>query len=143
MIQSGNNWTKLTCEISFAHNRSVNYTTGQMPYETQPQVPMTLKLGLVRDKNKQCESEFCDGLQSHTHSENNLPNNSLDRLLRPQPFDELLERENEYKQIYSSTYQKCRHITSKAHEHRNRYKLSVRQKIFSENHAQDLTRSQS
>ena len=150
MNQSGNNWSKLTSKSAFAHNTSVNYTTGRTPYEivfgTKPQVPMTLKLGLLRDKDKQCKSEFCDGLQSHTHSENSLPNNSLNRLLRPQLSDELLKRENEFKRIYSSTYQRCRQITSKAHEHRNRFKLgrpiSTGQKVFLENHAQDLTRSQ-
>ena len=49
--------------------------------------------------------------------------------------------------IYSSTYQRCRQITSKAHEHRNRYKLgrpvnAVQKKVFLENHEQDLTKSQ-
>ena len=150
MNQSGNNWSKLTSKLAFAHNTSVNYTTGQTPYEmvfgTKPQVPIILKLGLLRDKDKQCKSEFCDGLQSHTHSENSLPNNSLNHLLRPQLSDELLKRENEFKRIYSSTYKRCRQISSKAHEHRNRFKLgrpiSTGQKVFSENHAQELTRSQ-
>ena len=125
-------------------------TTGQTPYEivfgTKPQVPKTLKLGLLRDKDKQCKCEICDGLQPHTHSENNLPNNSLNRLLRSQLSDELLKRENEFKRIYSSTYQRYRQITSKAHEHRNRFTLgrpiSTGQKVFLENHAQDLTKSQ-
>ena len=150
MNQSGNNWSKLTSKFTFAHNTSVNYTTGQTPYEivfgTKPQVPMALKLGLIRDKDKQCKSEFRDGLQSHTHSENSLPNNSFDRLLQPQLSDELMKRESEFKRIYSSTYQRCRQITSKGHEHRNRFKLgrpiSTGQKVFLENHAQDLTRSQ-
>ena len=107
---------------------------------------MTLKLGLLRNEDKQCKSEFYDGLQPDTHSENNLPNNSLNRLLRPQPSDELLKRENEVKRIYSSTYQRCRQITSKAHEHRNRFtrgrRISTGQKVFLENHAQDLRKSQ-
>ena len=64
MNQSGNNWSKPASKFAFAHNTSVNYTTGQTPYEivfgTKPQVPMTLKLGLLRDKDKQCKSEFCD-----------------------------------------------------------------------------------
>ena len=106
----------------------------------------SLKLGLLRDKYKQCKSYFCDGLQSHTHSENNVPNNSLCRVLRPQFSDEILKRKNEFKQIYSSAYQRWRQITSKAHEHPNRFKLgrpiSVRQKMFLENHAKDLTKSQ-
>ena len=150
MNQSGHIWSKLTSRFAFSHTTSVNYTTGQTPYEivsgTKPQVPMTLKLGILRDKNKHCKSEFCDGLQSHTHNENNLLNQSLKRLLRPQLSDEPLERENEFKRIHLSTYQRCRRITSKAHEYRNRYKLgrpiNVGQKVFLENHAQDLTRSQ-
>ena len=150
MNHSGNNWSKLASKFAFAHNTSVNYTTGQTPYEivfgTNPQVPMALQLGLLRDKDKQCKSEFCDGHQSHTHSENSLPNNSLNRLLRTQLSDELLKRENEFKRIFSSTYQRCRQITSKAHEHRNRFKLgrpiNTGQKLFLESHVQDLTRSQ-
>ena len=150
MNQSGNNWSKLTSKFAFAHNTSVHYTTGQTPYEivfgTKPQVPMILKLGLLRDKDKQCKSELCDGLQSHTHSENSRLKNSLSRLLRPQLSDELLKRENDFKRIYSSTYQRCRQNTSKVHEHRNRFKLgrpiSTGQKVFLENLAQDLTRSQ-
>ena len=74
----------------------------------RPQVPMTLKLGLIRDKNKQCKSEYCEGLKTHTHSENQLTKKSLDRLLRPQLSDELIARENDFKRIYSSTYQRCR-----------------------------------
>ena len=62
------------------------------------------------------------------------------------PNHDKLQRENEFIQILSPTYQRCRQITSKAHEHRNRYKLgrpiSTGQKVFLENHAQDLTRSQ-
>ena len=127
MKQSGNNWSKLESNIAFAHNTSLNYTTGQITYEivfgTKPQVPMTLKLGLLRDKDKQCKSDFCDGLQYHTHSENSLPKNSFNLLLRPQLSDEILKRDNEYKRIYSSTYQRCHQITPKAHEHRNRYTL--------------------
>ena len=89
----------------------------------KPQKPMTLKLGLIRDKNKQCKSEFCVDLQPHTHSENNLRNKSFDQLLRPQLSSELLTRENEFKSFYSSTYKNCRETTSKAHVYRNRFKL--------------------
>ena len=148
--ESGNNWSTLASKFAFAHNTSVNYTTGMTPYEivfgVKPQIPMTLKLGLIRDKNKQCKSEFCADLQPHTHSENNLRNKSLDRLLRPQLSSELLTRENDFKSIYSSTYKRCREITSKAHEYRNRFKLgrplAVGQKVLLENHKPDLSKSQ-
>ena len=33
MNQSGNNWSKLTSKFAFEYNTSVNYTTGQTPYE--------------------------------------------------------------------------------------------------------------
>ena len=114
-------------------------------FSKQPQVSITLKLGLFRDKNTQSKSESCDRLQSHTHSENNLPKISLNWLLRPELSDELLKPESIFQQIYSSIYQRCRQTTSKAPKHRNRYKLgrpiSVGQEIFLENHAQDLTES--
>ena len=107
---------------------------------------MTLKLGLIRDKNKQCKLEFCADLQPHTHSENNLRNKSLDRLLKPQLSFELLTRENKFKSMYSSTYKRFREITSKAHEYRNRFKLGrpleVGQKVLLENHKPDLFKSQ-
>ena len=150
MNQSGNNWSKLAFKFAFAHNTSVNCTTGQTHCEivfgTKPQVPSTLKIGVLRDKDIICKCEFCDGLQSQTHGENSLSNNYLNRLFRPQLSDELLKRENECKRIYSSTYQRLRQDTSKTHEQRNRFTLgppsSPGQKVFSKNHAQDLTKCQ-
>ena len=57
-----------------------------------------------------------------------------------------MKRENEFKRIYSSTNQRCRQIMSKAREHRKRFKLgrpiSTGRKVFLENNAQDLTKSQ-
>ena len=79
--KSGNNWSKLAPKFAFADNTSVNYTTGLTPYEivfgTKPQAPLTLKLGQIRDKNKQCRSKNCEGLKPHTHNDNQLPNKSL------------------------------------------------------------------
>ena len=150
MNQSGKNWSKLTANFAFAHNTSVSYTTGQKAYDivfgTKPQVPKILKLGLLRHKYKQCKSEFCYGFQSHTYCENSLPNNSFNRPLRPQLSNELLKREIDFKPIYSSTYERCRQITSKSHEHRIRVELgrpiSIGQKVLPKNHAQDLTKFQ-
>ena len=62
--ESGNNWAQLAAKFAFAHNTSVNYTTGKTPYKivfrNKPQIPMSLKLGLHRNKNKNCKSQFCD-----------------------------------------------------------------------------------
>ena len=50
---TGNNWSSLAPKFAF-HNTSVNSTTGKIPYEivfgTKPQIPMSLKLGLYRNK---------------------------------------------------------------------------------------------
>ena len=148
--ESGNNWSTLASKFAFAHNTSAIYTTGMTPYEiyfgVKPRRPMTVKLGLIRDKNKQCKSAFCADLHPHTHSEKTLRNKSLDRLLRPQLSSELLTRENEFKSIYSSFYKRCREITSKAHEYGNRFKLErpleVGQNVLLENHKPDLFKSQ-
>ena len=49
-FDAGNNWSLLAPKFAFAHNTSVNYTTGKTPYEnvfgTKPQIPMLLKLKL-------------------------------------------------------------------------------------------------
>ena len=91
---AGNNWSSLAPKIAFANNTSVNYTTVKTPYEivfgTKPQIPTSLKLGLYRNKHKLCCSEFCKDLPSHSHSENNIKNQFLDNLLRPQLSHALL-----------------------------------------------------
>ena len=69
-----------------------------------------------------------------------------DNLLQPQLSQALLERERKFKQIYSSTFERCREQTAQSHAYRNRFKLGhhlqIGQKVLYENHKQDLTRSQ-
>ena len=107
---------------------------------------MSLKVGLYRNKHKLCCSNFCENLPSHSHSENTLKNELLDNILQPQLSQALLERERNFKQIYSSTFERCREQTSRSHAYRNRFKLGhhlqIGQKVLYENHKQDLTRSQ-
>ena len=107
---------------------------------------MSLKLGLYRNKHKFCCSKFCENLPSHSHSENSLKNELLDNLLQPQLSQALLERERNFKQNYSSTFERCREQTARSHSCRNRFKLGhhlqIAQKVLYENHKQDLTRSQ-
>ena len=147
---AGNNWSSLAPKFAFAHNTSVNYTTGKTPCEivfgTKPQIPMSLKLGLYRNKHKLCYSDFCKDLPPHSHSENNLKNQPLDNLLRPQLSHALLERERDFKRIYSATFERCREQTARSHGYRNRFKLGqhleIGQKFLYENHRQDLSKSQ-
>ena len=119
------------------------------PYEivfgTKPQIPMPLKLGLYRNQHKLCCSNFCEDLPSHSHSENILKNKLMNNLLQPQLSEALLERERTFKQICSSTFERCREQTTRSHAYRKRFKLGhhleVGQKVLYENHKQDLTRS--
>ena len=108
---AGNNWSSLAPKFAFAHNTNVKYTTGKTPYEivfrTKPQIPMSLKLGLYRHKHKLCCSNFPKDLPSHSNSENSLKNELLDNLLQPQLSQALIERERNFKQIYSSTFADC------------------------------------
>ena len=147
---AGTNWSSLGPKFAFAHNTSVNYTTGKTPYEivfrTNSQIPMSLKLGLYRNKHNLCCSEFCKDLPSHSHSENNKKNQLLDNLLKPQLSQALLEREQDFKRIYSATFERCREHTARSHAYRNRFKLGhhldIGQNVLFENHRQNLSKSQ-
>ena len=104
---------------------------------------MSLKLGFYRNKHKLCCSKFCEDLLSHSHSEKGLKNEMLDNLLQRQLSQ---GKRTNFKQTYSSTFERCREQTARSHAYRNRFKLGHRleigQKVFYENHKQGLTRSQ-
>ena len=147
---AGTSWAPLAQKFAFAHNTSVNYTTGKTPYEivfgAKPQIPMSVKLGLYRNKQKLCCSEFCTDLPPHTHDENSTKSELLQKLLRPHLSQALSNRERDFKRIYSSTFELCREQTARSHAYRNRFKLGhhldVGQKVLYENHRQDLSKSQ-
>ena len=146
---AGNNWSSLAPKFAFAHNTSVNYTTGKTLYEnvigTKPRIPMSLKLGFYRNRHKLCCSKICEDLPSHFHSENSLKNEFLDNLLQPQLSQALLENERTFKQVYLSTFERCREQNARSHVYHNRFKLGhhleIGQKVLYESHKQDLTRS--
>ena len=107
---------------------------------------MSLKFGLYRSKHKLCCSEFCKDLPSHSHSENNVKNQLLDKLLRPQLSQTLLERERDFKRIQSTKFERRREKTARSHAYRTRFKLGrhldIGQKVLFENHRQELSKSQ-
>ena len=150
MNDAGDNGSSPAPKFAIAHNTSVNYTTGKTPYEivfgTKPQIPMSLRLGRYRNKHKLCCSEICNDLPSHSPSENNLKNQLLDNLLRPQLSQALLERQRDFKRIYSATFERCRKETARSHAYRNRFKLGqhleIRQKDLYKIHRQFLSKSQ-
>ena len=112
---AGSNWSSLARKFAFAHNTSVNQTTGKTPYEivfgTKLQIPMSLNLGLHCIEHKLCFSEFCKHLLSHSHKDNNLKNQFLDNLFRPQLSHALLERKRDSRRFYSATFERCREQT--------------------------------
>ena len=118
-IDAGTNWAPLAPKFAFAHNTSVNHTSGKTPYEivfgAKPQISTSVKLGLYRIKNKLCCSDFCTDLPPHTHDENSTKNELLHKLLRPQLSQALLERERDFKRIYSSSFERCREQTARSH----------------------------
>ena len=138
----GNNWLSLAPKFAFARNTIVNYTTGKTPYEMVfgkkplPLNAVSLKLGLYRNKHEICCSEFCKDLPSYSQSENNLKNQLLDNLLRPQLSHILLEQERDFKRIYSATFQKCLEQTPRSHAYKHPFKLGqhleIAQKILYE-----------
>ena len=146
---AGTNWSSLALQFAFAHNTSVNYTTGRKTNEavlgTKSQILMSLKLGFYRNKNKFCCSKFYKDLPSHSHSENNLRNQLLDILLRPHFSQALLEREREFKRIYFATFERYREQTAISHAYRNRFKLGhhseIGQKVFPENHRTNFSKT--
>ena len=131
---------------SFAHKTSVNYTTGKTPsgivFGNKPQILMSLKPGHYHNKHKLCCFEFC----SHSHSENKLKNQLVDNLLRPQLPQSILERERDFKRIYSAFFQRYRDQTARSHAYKNRFKLAqhseIGWKVLYENQRQDLSKSQ-
>ena len=147
---AGTNWAPLAQKFAFAHNTSVNYTTGKTPneivFDAKPQIPMSVKLGLSGNKDKLCCSEFCTDLPPHTHDENSTKNELLQKFLCPQLSQALLDREKDFKRTYSSTFEGCREQTTRCHAYRNRFILGhqrdVGQKVHYENHRQDLSKGQ-
>ena len=107
---------------------------------------MSLKIGISRNKHKLCCSEFCKDLPSYSHSRDNIKNQLLDNLLKPQLSQALLERERDFKRIYSATFERCREETAQSDAYRNRFILGhhfdTGQKVLYENHRPVLSKSQ-
>ena len=75
-----------------------------------------------------------------------MKNELLNNLLQPQLSQALSKRERTFKQIYSSTFERCGEQIARSQAYRNRFTLGhhleVGQKVLYENHKQDLTRNQ-
>ena len=123
----GTNWASLAPKFAFAHKTNVNYTTGKTSYKivfgAKPQFSMFVKLELYLNNHKICYSEFCADVPRHTHDENSTRNEPLQKLLRPQFFQALLDQERDFKRIHFYTFKGFREQTARSHAYRSRFKL--------------------
>ena len=147
--QARGKWDELAPKFAFSHNTVPNASTGISPYEIvfgqKPQIPLSLKLGLLRNSQLTCSSEFCKDLPLHRHTLQTSKNTEIDKLLKPTINNSLLMRENQFKQIYYNAYKKSLENNNRAHKHRNKHKLGkpleVGPKVLMENHQIELGKS--
>ena len=141
--QAKENWSNLAAKFAFAHNTTNNASTGLTPYENvfgrKPQIPISLKLGLLRNSELTCNSEFCASLPLHRHFLQTHSNKAIKTLLKPKINTSLLIRENQFKNIYNTAYKKSLENNAKIHKYRNKYRLGkpleIGQKVLMENHS--------
>ena len=141
--QAKGNWSDLAAKFAFAHNTTINASTGLTAYEIvfgqKPQIPISLKLGLLRNSELTCSSEFCANLPLHSYSLQTSSNKAIQPLLKLKINTSLLIRENQFKYIYNTAYKKSLENNAKIHKYRNKYKLGkpleIGQKVLMENHS--------
>ena len=95
-------------------------------------------MGLVRDDNELCQSEFCQFLPNHTHVNKETSPSCIDNLLASKSSMDLLNRETQLMNLYRKVYRKVREANHRPLTYRNKYKLAkplrVGQKVLLENH---------
>ena len=144
--QARGKWNKLAPKFAFSHKTVPNASTGISPYEIafgqKPQIPLSLKLGLLRNSQLTCSSVFCKDLPLHRHTLQTSKNTEIDKLLKLTINNSLLMRENQFKQIYNNAYKKSLENNNRAHKNRNKHKLGkpleIGQKVLMENHQNEL-----
>ena len=127
----------------FSHNTLPNASTGISPYEIvfgqKPQIPLSLKLGLLRNSHLTCSFEFCKDLPLHRHTLQTSKNTEIDKLLKPTINNSLLIRENN---LNKYTITPIKENNNRANKNRNKHKLGkpleVGQKVLMENHQIEL-----
>ena len=146
LSKNSSNWASLI--LASAHITGVNTGTDSTPYEiilgSKHQIPLSLKLGLMRDTRRLCHSDFCERLHPHSHTLSQT-NTSLDRLLHKCPSPIFFTHENQFKRLYAETYRVSRETTDKANGYKNKHKLGkelqVVQKFLRENFTKELNKS--
>ena len=144
--QARGQWNYLAPKFAFSHNTVPNGSAGISPYEIvfgqKPQIPLSLKLWLLRNSELTCSSEFCKDLPLHRQTLQTSKNTKIDKLLKPTINNSKVMRENQFKQIYNNTYKNSLENNNRAHKNRNKHKLGkpldIGQKVLIENHQIEL-----
>ena len=95
-------------------------------------------MGLVRDENDLCQSEFCQFLPNHTYVIKETSHSCIDTLFSPKSSIDLPNRETKFKNKNRKVYRKVREANHRSLSYRNKYKLpkppQVGQEVLLENH---------
>ena len=89
----------------------------------EPQINMSLKLGIYQNKHKLCCLEFCIHLPLHTNGENILKNQLSDNILRPQISHTVMKSERDFQHICWTTSERCCEQTARSRAYRKRLNL--------------------
>ena len=97
----------------------MNSSTGTTPCEVgfgcQPQIPVNLKLGYVRDNNDLCQSDFCQSFPNLTHVTKKTSRSFLHNFLSPKNLMDSHHREIWFKNIYRKVCRKIREANHRSH----------------------------
>ena len=78
-----------------------------------------MMLGLVRDENDLCQSEFCQFLPRHTHVNKETSHSFIHNLLSSKSSMALINCETQFKNIYRKVYRKVREANHRSLFYRN------------------------
>ena len=103
-------------------------------------------MGLVRENNDLCQSEFCQSLPNYTHVNKETKLSRLDNLLSSKSSMDLFNHEIHFKNIYRKVYRQVREANHRSLSYRKKYKLAkplrVEQKVVLENLINPFGKSQ-
>ena len=150
--ENARNWSDLASFFAYAVNTQVLTHLGKTPYEIlygiKPQVPISLRLGIFRNEFKHCNPKpgsFCENLPPHRHENEALIAENVRKIIKPNVAADLLQRENDFKRIYSSVYEKNIQAQERDNKYRSKFNvakmLQVGTQVLVENNTKPTDRS--
>ena len=150
--ENATNWADLASTFAYAVNTQILTHLGKTPYEilfgVKPQVPISLRLGTLRNQQKLCcpkPGSFCENLPPHKHEDESLIAENVRKLIKPNVSADLLQRENDFKQIYTSVYEKNLIAQERDNKYRSKFNvakmLKVGAQVLVENNTKPTDRS--